>query len=78
MLVIGLPAYWALEKVGLVRWWTLSAVGALAALPIFANSAPFRTAMMAVAAGAAVGATAYFLLPRNQRHGNHHEGGNDA
>ena len=67
MLLIGLPAYWVLRKLGLVRVWTFSSVGALVPLVVFANSAPLRTTGMAIAAGIAVGAVAYYLLPSSEQ-----------
>lgn len=63
MIVIGVPAYLALRKLRLLRLWIFSAIGALVPLLMFVGSAPLRTTLMAVAAGLAVGASAYLLLP---------------
>lgn len=61
--VVGVPVYLILCKFGLLRSWIFGAIGALVPLVIFATAAPFRTSLMALVAGAAVGVTAYFLLP---------------
>ena len=63
MVFIGIPAYLVLRRLGLLRLWIFGALGALMPLPMFVGAAPLRTTLMAVAAGAAVGASAYFLLP---------------
>ncbi|MBC3874460.1 hypothetical protein [Undibacterium flavidum] len=63
IVIVGAPIYFILLKFGLLRPWLFCAFGALLPLILFGNSAPFRTSLMAVLAGAAVGITAYFLLP---------------
>lgn len=63
MLVVGVPAYLVLRRLGLVRLWILSAIGGLMPLLAFVGAAPFRTTLMAVAAGVAVSVSAYLLLP---------------
>ena len=63
MVFIGIPAFLVLRKLGLLRLWIFGALGALLPLLIFVGAAPLRTTLMAVAAGAGVGATAYLLLP---------------
>ena len=67
MVVIGVPTYLVLSKLGLLRLWIFCTLGALMPLLVFLGAAPLRTTLMAVAAGAAVGASAFFCFPADRR-----------
>ncbi len=62
MLLLGIPAYFALTRLGLVRLWTFSGAGAMAAL-LLGGQTSARLTLMLMLAGALVGAVAYWLLP---------------
>lgn len=67
MALVGLPAFLVLRRFNLLRLWILCPLGCVCALPLFYD-APLRTTLMAVAVGAAVSISAYFLLPRTAPH----------
>jgi len=62
ILLLGIPAYFALIRLGLVQLWTFSGAGAMAAM-LLGGQTSARITLVLMLAGALVGAVAYWLLP---------------
>lgn len=71
--VVGVPAYLLLERLGLLRAWSLSLVGGAVPLLLSWDSGRPTMQLLLCAAGAAVALTAWQLVPRSHVQESAHE-----